>query len=217
MCTLNRRFFTLILSLMTFFSSINVEAHECGDVLVRIRGLFVGPMDTSSYVIQDTSTVLGRVGVDESWTAELDFSYFFTSHLAAELILATSKHDIVGNEGAINGASIGSTWVLPPTLTFQYHLLPCCCFQPYVGLGINYTYFYSEDCDLASTDLDLSHSLGVAVQAGFDWLVDDCWFLNFDFKFVGISTIGHLKGGTNADLAVDLNPIIIGIGVGRAL
>ena len=56
-----------------------------------------------------------------------------------ELILATSKHTAKGRD-ALNGVDpLASTWVLPPTLTVQYHFLPEAKIRPYVGAGINYT------------------------------------------------------------------------------
>jgi outer membrane protein len=39
---------------------------------------------------------------------------------------------------------LASTWVLPPTLTMQYHLAPEGKIRPYLGAGLNYTIFYSE-------------------------------------------------------------------------
>ncbi|MBN8930529.1 MAG: OmpW family protein, partial [Rhizobium pusense] len=39
---------------------------------------------------------------------------------------------------------LASTWVLPPTLTAQYHFNPKGAVRPYVGAGINYTIFWNE-------------------------------------------------------------------------
>lgn len=37
---------------------------------------------------------------------------------------------------------VGKVWLLPPTLTFQYHFTDFGAFKPYVGAGVNYTILY---------------------------------------------------------------------------
>lgn len=206
-----RKLLTGLVAATAIFASATVNAHDCGDLVVRVRGIYLFNMDDSG----DLSSSPGAwLSVKDSGTAELDFSYFFTQNIAAELILATTKHDLDG-DGSLSGVKIGSTWVLPPTLTIQYHPFPCCCFQPYVGAGLNYTFFYSEDCDLADTDLSLYHSFGVAAQAGFDYLLGCGWLLNFDVKFIRLATRGRLTGSTAGSIDVDIDPLIIGLGVGK--
>ena len=52
--------------------------------------------------------------------------------------------------------------MVPPTLTLQYHFTQFGAWKPYVGAGVNYTYFY--DRDLANDTLELgSSSWGGAV------------------------------------------------------
>ena len=65
-----------------------------------------------------------------------------TDHIGVELIAATSKHTISGVTGTTGSiGKLASTWVLPPTLTVQYHPTPEAKLRPYVGAGINYTLF----------------------------------------------------------------------------
>ncbi len=67
-------------------------------------------------------------------------SYFFSSNLAAELVLTVpQEHDV-----RLNGAKIGTLSQLPPTLLVQYHF-PMNGYKPYVGAGINYTQFTTSD------------------------------------------------------------------------
>ena len=78
--------------------------------------------------------------VDNAYVPEIDISYFVTPNIALELIAATTKHDV----GASDGTDLGSVWLLPPTLTLQYHFAPTSRFSPYIGAGLNYTIFYNE-------------------------------------------------------------------------
>ena len=100
----------------------------------------------------DIGVIGGDVEISSAFVPELDFTYFFTKNIAAELILATTKHDVnttASNISAVGGPTsadvdLGSVWLLPPTLTLQYHFNTEQGIRPYVGAGVNYTIFYGE-------------------------------------------------------------------------
>jgi len=154
----------------------------------------------------DSSTIPG-VSVDSAWTAELDFTYFLNPNLAVELIAATAKHQV-----NLNGQEIGKVGVVPPTLTLQYHFTQFGAWKPYVGAGVNYTYFY--DRDLANDTLELGRSSwGAALQGGVDYMFNKNWALNFDVKYLWIDTDVEVKS-TGAKVGdVDINPWVFGVGV----
>ncbi|MCK7495383.1 MAG: outer membrane beta-barrel protein [Comamonadaceae bacterium] len=166
--------------------------------MVGLRGIGIYPNDDSD---------IPGVGVDSAWTAELDFTYFFTPNVAVELIAATAKHQVT-----LDGQEIGKVGVLPPTLTLQYHFTQFGAFKPYVGAGLNYTYFY--DRDLANGALEIGRdSWGAAVQGGVDYMLDRHWSLNFDVKYIWINTDVEVKS-TGAKVGeVDIDPWVFGIGV----
>ena len=154
-----------------------------------------------------TGTAL-ETDVDHAITPEVDVTYFFTDHIAAELIAATSEHSVEAGT-----SHLGDTWILPPTLTLQYHFTPDNAFSPYVGVGLNYSMFYGEDDGAGFTDLDVKGGLGYAVQAGFDYWLNDNWGLNFDVKYVDLEVDVKVNGGALRAPNVDLNPVIVGAGV----
>jgi len=204
-------------SLLAIFAAVFMlipsagSAFDRGDILVRLRGIYVLPDDHSGQV----NTVPGSgVRVNPAVMPELDFTYMLTRNFSAELILATTRHTIHG-QGTLANTKIGSTWLLPPTLLLQYHFFPCCRFQPYAGVGVNYSIFYSEKSSLPATSLHLSDSWAVAFQLGMDVLVSRCWFLNFDVKWIDLDTRATLKGGVPGRVHVNINPWILGIGIGR--
>lgn len=190
-----------------------------GDVLVRARAILVSPTERSGGVQPSFPT--GSVSVSDSVMPELDFTYMWTDHIGTELILATTKHD-VGGKGALAGVGdLASTWVLPPTLTLQYHFTPKSHVRPYVGAGVNYTTFYSSNASnaleaaIGRTDVKLKDSLGYALQAGVDVDLSDRVFLNLDVKYVDIDTTARLTtGGAVNRVRVNIDPVIAGIGVG---
>jgi outer membrane protein len=190
-----------------------------GDWLVRLRGIVVAPTEESSAVLP---TFPGAtVSVDDAIVPELDFTYFLTDNLGAELILATSPHDLSG-EGALAGlGEIIDSMVLPPTLTLQWHFAPQAQFRPYIGFGVNWTIFYDDDAKaslvnaIGPTRVDLENSVGWAAQAGVDIDLSDRFFLNLDFKYVDIDTTAVLTAGALVNsVDVSLDPIVAGVGIG---
>ena len=211
---------SLLISTTLLMAGTDMAMAAQGDWLVRLRGIVVAPTENSSAV---TGIPGSEVGVENAVVPELDFTYFLTDNIAAELILATSPHDIVG-EGVIEPlGEIAEVMVLPPTLTLQYHFLPNGDFiRPYAGVGINYSIFYSQDSTSSlenalggATDVDLDDSVGVAFQLGADFPINDRWFLNADVKYIQIDTEATLTTGSDVrTVEVDLDPIVAGVGVG---
>ncbi len=170
---------------------------------VRLRGIGVFA-DGSGHV--DNTTL--ATDADNAFVPEVDVTYFFTEHVAAELIAATSKHSV--NAGTTD---LGDAWILPPTLTLQYHFTPDNKFSPYVGAGLNYSIFYGEDTATGINDLDVGNGVGFALQAGFDYWINDNWGVNFDAKYIDLDVdVGVNSGALNAH-NVDIDPVIIGAGI----
>jgi outer membrane protein len=186
-----------------------LSAQEAGDWLIRGRVIYVAPAEDST-----VNVIGGDAEADDAVVPELDFTYFFTSNIAAELILATSPHDMSVENSALGDVDLGDVWLLPPTLTLQYHFQLGDGFKPYIGAGINYTLFYGEDAPGgAVATIDYDNSIGPAFQAGIDYSVDEHWLINFDVKKIFINTDVDINGGAiTAD--VDLDPWIFGLGVG---
>ncbi len=172
-----------------------------GKWMVRARALGVVPDESSSLSIG------GHVNVDNSIVPEVDFTYFFTPNIAAELIAAVTPHDVKTN----GGIDAGSSWLLPPTLTLQYHFTQFKGIKPYVGAGINYTHFFNTDAG-ALNSVEYDDSFGAALQAGVDIPIRDNWYINADVKKVWINTTATFSpSGVRAD--VDIDPWLIGVGL----
>src|SRR5271165_6497353 len=73
---------------MSPFDATAPVGKAAGTVMVRVRVIGVIPEDWSSSV----SLIGGHVSVSASVAPEVDLSYFFTDHIAAELIAASTNH-----------------------------------------------------------------------------------------------------------------------------
>jgi len=130
--------------------------------------------------------------------------------------------DPPGTTGPLAGlGKVVSTWVLPPTLTAQYHFAPEASVRPYVGAGVNLTLFYNEDAKtslnnaIGATKVSMKSDVGYALQAGVDIDLTDKVFLNLDVKYIDINTSAKLTTGALVNrVAIDLDPVVAGIGFG---
>lgn len=209
-CSVQISFFALITVLATGAAQAETtfDTKQAGDWLVRGRVTGVVPMDGGGVENRATGVPTGLTISDISNTVipELDFTYFWTSNMAMELVLGTTPHKVE----ASGNIDVGDVWLLPPTLTLQYHPLPESRFSPYVGAGINYTIFYGEGGGLSG--FDVQNSFGVALQAGVDYALSGPWSLNLDVKKI------FLRPEAVTDtLRVDnvkIDPWLVSVGVG---
>lgn len=178
-----------------------VQAKEQGDWVIRFGGSYVEPKSNNSELV----SVDGQMGVT------FNFSYFMTRNLAVEVLAALPyEHDI----NLVNGPRVASTKHLPPTVSLQYHFLPDARVQPYVGLGLNYTMFFSEDTvgPLAGSKLVLDDSWGWAGEVGVDFPLNEKWLLNFSARYIDIDTDAKLDGANLG--TVNIDPWVYGAHLG---
>jgi len=184
------------------------QGFQAGDILVRARGVWVAP---ETYTTFATGAAAGGVAnASQSYIPELDVSYFFTKNISAELIAAVTRHHMSVKHPNID---LGRVEVLPPTLTAQYHFLPTSMVNPYLGAGINYTTFFGTSKGASGLKVHYDSSWGPALQAGADIHLTGNWYANVDVKQLFVSTTANVGSGA-ATARVNLNPTLVGVGVG---
>jgi outer membrane protein len=208
-------------------ASLGVQAHEAGDWIVRVGAINVNPNDDSDKIVvpTDPPTVLKGVEVDDAWAVSLIGAYMVTDSVAIELLAATPfEHDI---DVAGTGLAAGSTKHLPPTLSMQWYPRGGKDgWQPYFGIGVNYTIFFDEKVDkdlegalgaligATKVDLELDDSFGLAAQAGVDFPLGERWMLNAGIWYIDIDTTAKIKTDVGrVKFDVDIDPWVYNIGV----
>lgn len=161
----------------------------------------------------DNGTLAGgalKTDVGDSTRPTVTLEYRFNRNLGVEVLAAVPfQHDV-----KLNGAKAASVKHLPPTVSLQWHFLPDQTISPFVGLGINYTRFFSidETGPLAGTRLNLEPSWGLAAHAGIDFVINPRWSVTLDARWMKLGTDAKVNGAKVG--TVDIDPRVIGMAVG---
>ena len=190
------------------FSPSPIFAPFGGDPLVA-TGLSAGP-----------GTVVPFGSTNTSWAIipTLAVDYYINKNWSIEAICCVSPHHIQGT-GTIQ-STFAHTWVFPPTLLVDYHFTQFGAWQPYIGVGVNFTAYWGTRVNneswpvmfspagpltslltsVGSPGLFAQHysatvtpSWGVAGQAGLDYMFNEHWGLNLDLKYIMMEPTVHAK------------------------
>lgn len=203
-----------IFCLLTFIGSTNnplfsqesTSFKSAGKWLVGLKVLNLDPD------VDSTVSIGGGAVVDDDTVPELDIRYFITDTIAIEAIFGTTEHKVSAKNTALGDVNLGTIKVLPPTFTLQYHFKTESKFKPYVGAGINYTFFYDGNPGQFES-VKYKDEIGIALNIGFDFVLSDNNFFNIDIKKYDLPTDVNINNGV-ATADVDLDPLAISIGYG---
>lgn len=212
----------------------SVQAHQAGDIIVRAGAVTVQTHESTSGVKGDRGALanLGNIGgkasINNDTQLGLNFAYMVTDNWGVELLAATPfKHDVkIKGTGAVDG-KLGSFKHLPPTLSAVYYPMDnSSAFQPYVGAGINYTWFFDEsvssgakagnnEAGVPLTGLNIKNSWGWAAQVGADYMLTDDIMLNGQIRYIDIDTRAYASSPLGrAKVNVDVKPWVYMVGLG---
>ncbi|QGW66244.1 outer membrane beta-barrel protein [Lysobacter soli] len=200
---MQKTFLACALALSLAGAATPVLAQSKGDWTLGVGVHAVDPKSGNGRLADGTLPV--RVDTDVKPT--LTFEYFVRDNLGVEVIAAWPfEHDV-----SIAGlGTVGSTRQLPPTVSLQYHFNTKGKVSPFLGAGVNYTTFFSEDTRgaLAGSKLKLDDSWGLAAHAGVDFALNERSAIRIDARWIDIDTDVKLDG---ADLGtVNIDPIVYG-------
>jgi outer membrane protein len=206
--------------------SIMAQAYEKGDFVLRLGAVNVDPDSDSSDINLPGAPKL-NAEVDDDTQFGIIPMYMVTDHIGLELLTATPfEHNITLHGGGLD-LKAGSTKHLPPTLIAQWYPRGGKSgWQPFLGMGVNYTIFFDEDTDkeldqtlnavLGATDvdLDLDNSFGLSAQAGVDIPFAKNWAISFEVWYIDISTNAKVSTDVgNVHFKTDIDPFVYHIGI----
>lgn len=187
----------LTLAALLGTTAVPALAQSQGDITLGFGLGWIEPDDASR-------TNIGHVGADGALSPTFTLEYFVADNIGIELLASWPfKHDL-----ELDGSKIGATKHLPPTLSLQYHFTNASQFTPFLGVGVNYTYFFDEEL-ADGTPIDLDESWGVAFHAGLDRQISEKGSLRLDVRYIDIET--DLKVGGIDRGSVDIDPWVFNV------
>lgn len=193
-----------IYTLIFVLSAQGIHAYDEGDIVVRAGFSKITPQSSNGDVV--------NVGSKSNATAAI--SYFFSERISAEVLLGLPFEHSVFTKA---GDKVGKAKHLPPTFLIQYHLDSIGKLSPYVGIGLNHTFFLSEKATgaLAGSKLDITSSTGFVAQLGLDYELKTNLIVNLDIRKHQINPSAILRGtdGSTVKFDVPLDPVTVGLGI----
>lgn len=193
---------------------VAASAHQAGDFFMRVGSATVRPTGGSDDVMG-----LGEFNIDNNTQMGLTFTYMATDYIGVELLGATPFKHHVGLQAT---GTLATVHQLPPTLMAQWYPMGNSSkWQPYAGVGVNYTMFYNTDFNQTGRDAGLSNlsvknSWGLAGQVGLDYQLTPDWLINASLWYMDINTKVRFDSAAAGRQSIDthLNPWVFFFGAG---
>lgn len=194
------------------------SAYDKGDMVLRVGAAQVDARSSSDSLAAIPGAT---VDVEDDTSIGITFTYMLSDEFGLGVLAATPFHHDIEGDGVISAlGTIAETKQLPPTVTLQYHFEGTKKFHPYVGAGINYTNFFSEDTKgaLSASRISLDDSWGLALEAGMDFEIGNGWLLSGQVWWIDIDTEAKLSGGilpAQEKIDVEIDPVVYMVSIGK--
>lgn len=202
------------------------QAYEKGDFVLRVGAANADPdADSSNINLPGVPTL--TTDVDDDTQLSIIPMYMLTDNVGIELLAATPFEHDISLQGKGVDLPAGSTKHLPPTISLQWYPRGGKDgWQPYLGMGVNYTIFWDEDTSKqlddtlnavigsTKTSLDLDNSFGLAFQVGVDIPVANNWAINAAVYYLDIDTNGTVSTDVaNVNFKTNIDPFVYNLGI----
>ncbi len=193
----------------------------------------VGSIGLAAGISAGPGSVIPGASTSTSWSVipMLDVAYYVTKNWAIEAICCVSPAHIQGT--GVIASEFAHTWVFPPSLMIQYHFTNFGAFQPYLGVGVNFTTYWGTRVNSGQTwplaftptsplaglglggagasfySATVTPSWGVVGQAGFDYMLNEHWGVNLDIKYIMMEPIVHTNISAFVPAAPGLGALFI--------
>jgi len=179
-------------------SAVPAMAYEAGDIMVKVGAVQVSPKS-------DPVSVNKAVEIESDTQLGLTGTYMVTPNVGVEVLAATPfEHKVKAGS-----AELATVKHLPPSISAQYYPMDAGSpLQPYVGIGINHTFFFDEDGAIPH----LEKSTGLAYSAGVNYDLNAEWLVNIAVWKIDIDT--EISGGALDGVEVEIDPTVVFVGAG---
>jgi len=170
--------------------------------MARVGAQNIDPVTTGN-------TDYGPLDIASAIAPTLDLSLTVCQQFTVDLYAnAPSSHDI-----QLDSYGVASTKAFMPTVTFLFHPLPDSEWDPYVGLGANYTMFSDTTHSVSYATVDLHDTLGAAFQFGLDYHIAKHIVVGSGIRYSPLSPKVDVNGTEYNSLHIDLLTYGLTLGV----
>ncbi|MCA3693986.1 OmpW family outer membrane protein [Aquidulcibacter sp.] len=187
------------------------QTPKAGTIKLDVRLTGIVPDESGSIRTAAGAATGLNVKVNDSFVPTIGLEYYVNPSLSLELIAGSGNHKVKAVGGATN-VEVLELWHVPPTLTAKYHFAPDARVSPYVGAGLTYIWFASED-GKNGFNVDLKDDFGYALQVGADIATSGPWSVNLDLKHIAFETDANINFGALKS-KVTLDPWVASVGIG---
>ena len=166
---------------------------------------------------QDPTIAGTEAKVDGDGAATLSASYYINDNIAIE---AWGAADKFGHRVNTAAGKAGSVNAQPYALSGQYHFGDGSqTVRPFVGLGYYEQNFDNETAEptgpLAGQRIGIETTKGAMATVGVDVNITPTWFARADARYLQGNSDVKLNGINDGE--AELNPVVVGVGVGARL
>ena len=185
--------------------------------LLAAAGLAIGAMASVAHAddnwvlrfgahVVDPKSNTGRLAgmksrIDSDVKPTFSLEYMFTPNWGLDVLGALPfKHEV-----KLDSQKAATTKQLPPTVGVNYHFAPDAEVSPFLGVGLNYTYFYNTKGRglLQGSKVKIDNSWGVAGHAGLDFKLSPQWILTADVRYMDIKSNVHVDSEKVGKVKID--------------
>lgn len=195
----------------------NANAQSAGSTTLSIGWLHVAPQGDATPLTVES---VGGVPVNQQMvgsgahatstdTMGITTEHYFTDNIGVALLAGLPlKVNLVGDGTLKKYGNLGSTRPMPPAIELRYHLFSADSkFRPFVGLGVNYTWFNQVRATNSqfitdsfgpggSAHATLSSSWNPVFEIGTNYAISRRWSVGASLNYIPVHTNLTLYGQT---------------------
>jgi outer membrane protein len=175
-------------------------------------------LGVTRYTTHSSTTGIVGIGIPpgadaetgDATTAIFVYERTLTPNLGVELVLGVPPRIKAKATGSVAflGEDVLTAKNVAPTVLFNYYFgQPGDTWRPYLGAGVNYTRFTSIESTLATTSIEMSDSVGLAVQAGINYAAAPNWGLFASVARIDVKTDLVAVTSTVLSTTIDFKPV----------
>lgn len=171
--------------------------------------------------------------IKDADTLGLAFTHFFTDNFAVELVGGIPPRHKIDGTGSLSGyGEIGSAKQWSPAVLAKWYFLDADSkFRPYVGAGLNYTWFSNAKITNSAfqtklagpgstSDVSTDSSLNPVLNIGATYAITKDWFVGLSVSYLPLKTTATIDSKTVtgvhvvSEAKIKINPVVTFLSVG---